>query len=618
MSSANPNITFGKITAMPLSTSWSQVYNAGTLFAVLSLATREKEDISETPLNLIGKETINTLEEEYYTLEAKNLDSIKKAILATAEKLPKDLKISLAVASIIKNVLYIFVLGEGKVLLKRNDKVGTLLHATAETAENLTIESASGFLEDNDLVILETKQFSTAISKDTLISALGSAIPTDIADLLAPKIHEQEDGGSAAIIIHYKDPDVAEPVVEVANGELPTEEPVEEITNIEQPQGNSQEIPHPVSARKNPFSALTAKGLQVFARVPILTTFLGKTKRVRMPQGKLTHSKRMFLTIAIIIMAVLVSSVFLSLKKREDAKVQAMLQEVTTEAQKKYDEGQALIGLNKNLARDNFVQAEKILTDGKAKFKEGSQQEKQITDLLVKVQASIAESSGLNNTNATETDAQNSPLLALRLKNSNIEYATKDENVVFAVAPTEITKTDLKTDSTKSIIQNKSDWSDLGGIGTYLGNLYILDTKESTVIKYVPSGSTYTKGTYFASGVSPELSTAVSLAIDGSIWILKSDGEISRFTRGKPDPITVSSLDKPFSKPTRIATTPDDTYVYVLDAGNSRVVLLDKKGAYQAQYAANILKNADDFDVVEREKKMYVLSNGKVFTLELK
>jgi hypothetical protein len=94
------DISFAKIAANPTQTTWSQAYNAGKLFAVLSLEKKTNENPSVEPtdeeaegkidekdfLAILGKSILDTLENEYFTLEAKALDPIKNAILITGNE----------------------------------------------------------------------------------------------------------------------------------------------------------------------------------------------------------------------------------------------------------------------------------------------------------------------------------------------------------------------------------------------------------------------------------------------------------------------------------------------------------------------------------------------------
>src|SRR4051812_27336884 len=93
---AKPSLAFAKLVATPTGTGWSQVYNAGNLFACLALA--RPEAYEEVSLQLVGKEIFNTLEAEFFTLERKDLASIKKALEISIESLPSEVTLNLTLA----------------------------------------------------------------------------------------------------------------------------------------------------------------------------------------------------------------------------------------------------------------------------------------------------------------------------------------------------------------------------------------------------------------------------------------------------------------------------------------------------------------------------------------
>ena len=97
------SLSFSKIVATPNLASWSQAYNAGKLFAVLSLEKKESEDQSIDSLNVLGKSFFEKLEQEFFTLETKDLESIKKAILNSFEDVPPGLNVSFALVFFSKN-----------------------------------------------------------------------------------------------------------------------------------------------------------------------------------------------------------------------------------------------------------------------------------------------------------------------------------------------------------------------------------------------------------------------------------------------------------------------------------------------------------------------------------
>ncbi|MDE2588769.1 MAG: hypothetical protein KGL95_03795, partial [Patescibacteria group bacterium] len=281
-------------------------------------------------------------------------------------------------------------------------------------------------------------------------------------------------------------------------------------------------------------------------------------------------------------------------------------------AQKKYDEGQSLMDLNKSLARDDFQSAKQMINAAMANLPKGSKEAQESQSLLQKIDDALNNTAQITSVNATPVDLSVSPLLNALAKNP-APYGAIDGTSVFEADNVGISS--VKTDALKSVVKNSGDWKDIGGFGVYLGNFYLLD-KNGGIIKY--AGETTPKTSYLATGVAPDFTKATDLAIDGSIWVLTNDGSVSKFTKGSQDQLTLKGLDKPFVKPSRIATTVDDNNVYILDNGNKRIVVIDKTGNFLAQYESGILAGATAIDVREKDKKIYVLNTGKLYEIDIK
>ena len=108
------------------------------------------------------------------------------------------------------------------------------------------------------------------------------------------------------------------------------------------------------------------------------------------------------------------------------------------------------------------------------------------------------------------------------------------------------------------------------------------------------------------------------MAIDGSIWLLRQDGKILKFSQGSPEAFGVAGLDKPFSSPSVIYTDSEAENLYILDKGNSRIVVLTKGGEYQGQYIWEGIKEASDMVVSEKEEKIFLLSGEKIYKIDIK
>lgn len=360
--SENRNISVAKVVATPSESSWAQAYSAGRLFAVLSL--ESNEELKERDyLNLLGKDVLETLEQEFFTLEIKDLASIKNAVQITAGKIPHNVLCSFVVASIVNDVLYVFTIGSGKIDIKRGDKFGNILES--RESHSSSISSASGILLDSDLVIIQTKQFAEIITSNILAGSLDHQPPEEISEILAPIIHGQDKGGSAAIIIEYK----FQKETQILVG------PETEKSKLENEKSEkSENVSQKLSNVGNYFTLLIKK------------IKLSKFKRVN-------HSRKLIFTITLIVLIVFVLAINFAIKKQNEAKIQSLFNNLYPKAEKEYEAGKSLIGLNKNLARDNLATSLKILNEAKSKFPKGSKEEKQILELLVKVRQTIEENS---------------------------------------------------------------------------------------------------------------------------------------------------------------------------------------------------------------------------------
>lgn len=584
------NLVFANIVPTPTTTAWSQTYNAGKLFAVLSLyKDHSGEDEKDNALNVLGKQALEILEKEFFSLEKKSLEAIKDAVVKSSENLPND-NISFIVATFSENILYIVIAGAGKVDIKRDESIGTLIESKSENKD--TLKSGSGFVKDGDTIVLQTKPFSEAVNSAALAGALENE-PSEIVESLAPIVHGREDGGASAIVIKYK---TREENLDEYSEEKREEKMEEENITIETDTGPEEE------SREKTKSSLIA---------------LAANKLKDFNLNALSHPKKLYLSVALIIAIVFVFSVFLAVQKQNNAKLAAIFNDVYPKAEKKYQEGVDLSELNENLARDSFLAAQKILKDSLADFPEKSDEKKQIEELLAKIEKEVGNTSGIKEANAIVAGEDASEFLNFINKTTGASVFTQDENNIYYLEKNNIYTYSRSDKESKEIIKNDSYWKDPAGMGTYFGNIYVADKKDG-VAKFVKaSGDEYGHSSYFGAD-SPNLSLAKDMTIDNSVWVLLSDGTILKFTRGKSDGFKINGLDKSLSSPSKIYTNTEIDYVYILDNGNSRIVVLEKNGSYKAQYQAGILKSAKNFEVKEGDKKIFVLSSGKIYQIELK
>jgi hypothetical protein len=151
-------------------------------------------------------------------------------------------------------------------------------------------------------------------------------------------------------------------------------------------------------------------------------------------------------------------------------------------------------------------------------------------------------------------------------------------------------------------------------LGTYLGNVYLLVPGEEQIYKFwnLPGGyagaQNWIKEAVTTAGV-------VDMAIDGEIWLLQSDGQIIRLSAGEQVSFSISNLSNPLKEPIKIFTQTGMKRLYILDRGESRVVVLDKTGNFLGQFKGDFLSGATDLWVSSNEKNIFVLTGAKIYQI---
>src|ERR1041385_2736961 len=106
LSLSKSNISFAKLSATPTEKAWSQAYNAGNLFACLSLSSPDGEELHA--LQTLGKDLFSNLEAEFFTLEEKTLATITEAITKSTKHIPETISLAFCLAYFKDTALYLF------------------------------------------------------------------------------------------------------------------------------------------------------------------------------------------------------------------------------------------------------------------------------------------------------------------------------------------------------------------------------------------------------------------------------------------------------------------------------------------------------------------------------
>ncbi len=151
----------------------------------------------------------------------------------------------------------------------------------------------------------------------------------------------------------------------------------------------------------------------------------------------------------------------------------------------------------------------------------------------------------------------------------------------------------------------------------YSSRLYVLDPEHNRILRHDAADKAYGKPQYYLKD-NTDVSKAVSLDIDGSVYVLLSDGPIVKLVKGLRNDFSAGQVDPPVAAAKKIRVAADSDYIYVLDSSPARVVVYDKKtGLLAAQYESNDLAGASDFLVDEKNRVLLAAVGNQLLRFAL-
>ena len=198
-------------------------------------------------------------------------------------------------------------------------------------------------------------------------------------------------------------------------------------------------------------------------------------------------------------------------------------------------------------------------------------------------------------------------------------YMTQTQTVVMT---TEDKKVIEYKDGNFSVIDNAGgEWKSAIDMAEYDQRplVYFLDSQEKQLWKYQRNRSNFSAP---AAKVPTEvdMTKAISAAIDGSVYVLMSDGLLSKSYNDKVADFDWENFSDTtrLTQPTRLLTNSNTNYLYILEPATKRIVVTSKTGRYLAQYVLPKADNLVSMVVRESESMISVLADsGKIYNIPL-
>lgn len=155
----------------------------------------------------------------------------------------------------------------------------------------------------------------------------------------------------------------------------------------------------------------------------------------------------------------------------------------------------------------------------------------------------------------------------------------------------------------------------------WLRYIYVLSPENNQIYKYERYSNRYAAPSEY--NVNGDLSGAIDMAIDGSVYVLKEHGEVVKLFRGEQRPFVIRHLPGNILESATKVFKVLDGNLYFLDSANKRVVVVTDGGStgestYMKQYVLegdiDILK---DIYVDPDESRLYVMDAKSIYAVDM-
>lgn len=153
--------------------------------------------------------------------------------------------------------------------------------------------------------------------------------------------------------------------------------------------------------------------------------------------------------------------------------------------------------------------------------------------------------------------------------------------------------------------------------GNFYGDgLYFLSQKDRTIWRTSRTNKGFSSPVIWLKANQSDLTKAEALAVDGSIYVAKSD-LIEKFTRGSKQNFELKPVNPPLNAITSLFTNNDSDYLYAWEQTNKRLVAYDKTGKLIIQLILPTLNNITTVTVDDTNKAFLVLSGNTIYRIPI-
>ncbi len=601
----------------------NKILTYGHLFGLISISAED----SQKSISQIGKDIINEINAGYFSSShADPLLRLQDCLKSVGQNPLFNLSsLDIVVAIVIDSQIFLSALGQVNACLLRQGQIAILLPDSSSA-----IRLISGPANPDDRLLLYTQQFVQGIGWSVVKSAVAYPKINQVEEELISRLYtlSQSANSSAAFVQIHQDN-----LVEASEAPVPpTSPPLPPPT------------PSPTISSPSSFSpSLFSKA--VFSRLFRQRSVFVSTHTPH----QINRRKKFNLFFALVLLILLGAASFFGYQKNQQHQAETRFQQLKTALDKNLADASAVKNLNLDSANQLAKQSQEIITKMRLlqiHLSEISEYEQTVNLLLAQTGASdgftpdsfFDASIIVNKPKYSDLVFDNDYLYLIDYASDRIDrllvsqknstnllnqvdisnfsgsliyngdlYLYNDTAVVLVKNKKIETKIDLSKEPGQPKVVSLQPWT---------GNLYLLDQKNLSILKFSPSGSGFSSGQSWLKDKQSIPPQPVSMAINGKVWILLNDGQIIPYVRGQKDNFKPQQSPSTTSAANLIVGV--DKEIIIFTDKNQYLYVYKKNGEVVSKYNFGQLAISHPaYD--EKNDLVYVLcQDQKIYQIKLK
>lgn len=214
-------------------------------------------------------------------------------------------------------------------------------------------------------------------------------------------------------------------------------------------------------------------------------------------------------------------------------------------------------------------------------------------------------------------DTKSASASTIALNNVNSPGRPSEENdSLYYLDAGRLIKIDLKTKAEQILKIDLSGANpNLNDYKLFNGGLYILSDAANQIYRLGLKGDTYSSPAIWLKE-AVDLSGASTFTIDGTIYVLNTNGKITKLFKGKKQDLNIATVIPAFTSANRLITS--TKYFYVFELASKRLAIFNKAdGKFLGQFDLSAFEALKDIEINEATKEAYVLNDASVFKIKL-